>query len=200
MKLLPLDSPGLLQLAASWLAQEENYRWLDFGGGRQIVTPALLKIMAQRETHFLRVYTAGPGNDPIGIVGLNDLDRGFRTGTLWGATGDKSFRHRGFATYAGSKLLTLAFRDLGLSVVNTWAVEHNPSVRLIERLNFRFVGRQRQCHCIDGQVYDRLLFDLLAAEHREIDERQPRGGIGPGPGDRQLRTAAGTGFQSFAAH
>jgi hypothetical protein len=82
VKLLPLDSPGLLELAAVWLAQEENYRWLDFGGGRQIVTPALLRVMTQRETHCLRIYTAGPGDDPVGIVGLNDVNRHAGTATL----------------------------------------------------------------------------------------------------------------------
>jgi len=169
MKLLPVDSPELLELAARWLAREENYRWLDFGGGKQIVTPALLKVMTQRDTHFLRVYTAD-NDEPIGIVGLNNVDRTFRTGTLWGATGEKAFRHRGYATFAASRFLTLAFRDLGLHTVNTWVVEHNPSARVLERLHFRFYGRQRQCHRIDDRFYDRLFFDLLATEHRELEE------------------------------
>jgi RimJ/RimL family protein N-acetyltransferase len=64
--------------------------------------------------------------------------------------------------------LTLAFQELGLHSVNTWTVEHNPSQRGVARLGFRFIGRQRQCHFISGQPYDRLLFDLLASEHREI--------------------------------
>jgi hypothetical protein len=41
---------------------------------------------------------------------------------------------------------------------------------VLERLKFRFYGRQRQCHCIDGRFYDRLYFDLLASEHRELEE------------------------------
>jgi RimJ/RimL family protein N-acetyltransferase len=169
MKLLPLDSPDLLDLAARWLARKENYQWLDFGGGKQIVTPALLKVMTQRETHFLRIYTADD-DTPIGIVGLNNVDHTFRTGTLWGATGEKSFANRGYATFAASQALTLAFEDLKLHSVNTWTVEHNRSVRVLERLKFRFYGRQRQCHCIDGRFYDRLYFDLLASEHRELEE------------------------------
>jgi len=48
MKLLPLDTPKLIELVAAWLARKENYQWLDFGNGRQILTPALLKIMALR--------------------------------------------------------------------------------------------------------------------------------------------------------
>jgi RimJ/RimL family protein N-acetyltransferase len=170
MKLLPLDKPGVFDLAAGWLAQKENYQWLDFGSGRQIVTPQLLKVMVQRDTHFLRAYTSDRDDVPIGIVGLNSVDRVFKTATFWGVSGDKSFRNRGYSTIASSKLMSLAFGDLGLHSVNTWTVEGNPSLRTIERLGFRFVGRQRRCHCIDGRLFDRLLFDLLASEHRDLDE------------------------------
>src|SRR3989442_696614 len=134
MKLLPLDRPELIELVASWLARKENYQWLDFGSGRQIITPALLKIMAQRETHFLRVYTSPRDNTPIGIVGLNNVDRAFKTATFWGAAGDKSFRNRGYGTLAGLKFMTHAFRDLDLRAVNTWVADGNPSIKIIERL------------------------------------------------------------------
>ena len=174
MKLLPIDRPELLQLAAGWLARKENYQWLDFGNGRQPVTPALLKIMIQRESHFLRFYTSDRDDDPIGILGLNSVDRSFRTATFWGVSGEKSFRNRGHSTFASSRFLTLAFRELGLEAINTWAVDQNPSLRTIERLGFRLVGRMRQCHYIDGRPYDRLLFDLLAGEHRELDEQRWR--------------------------
>lgn len=170
MKLLPLDTPDLLQLVAGWLARKENSQWLDFGNGRQIVTPALLKIMVQREAHFLRAYTSSSDDIPIGICGLNSVDHTFKSATFWGASGDKSFRNWGYGTLAGSKFLTLAFRELGLRAINTWVVAHNPSRRIIERLGFRFIGGLRQCHYIDGRPYDRLLYDLLAAEHRELDE------------------------------
>lgn len=170
MKLVSLDSPELIGIAADWLARKENYQWLDFGSGKQIVTPALLKIMVQRDAHFIRAYTSDRDDLPIGILGLNDVDRAFKSATFWGVSGEKSFRNRGYSTLASSKFLTLAFRELGLHTINTWAVEHNPSLRTIERLGFRLVGRQRQCHYIDGRLCDRLLFDLLASEHREIDE------------------------------
>jgi len=172
VKLLPLDTPEIIDLAAGWLAQQENYQWLDFGYGRQLVTPALLKIMVQRETHFLRVFTSDRDDAPIGITALNNVDRVFKTATFWGAVGEKSFRNRGHGTLAGAKLLTFAFRDLGLHSVNTWVVDGNPSLKIVERLRFRFIGRQRQCHYIDGRPYDRLLFDLLASEHRELDEER----------------------------
>jgi len=173
MKLLPLDTPEILELAARWLADKDNVQWLDFGNGRPVVTPALLRIMSQRETHFLRAYTSD-SDTPIGVIGLNSIDRTFKTATFWGVSGDKSFGNRGFSTIASSKLLAIAFGDLGLHAINTWAVDGNPSVRTIERLGFRFIGRQRRCHYVDGSPRDRLLFDLLAAEHCEIDEARWR--------------------------
>ena len=169
MKLLMLDNPEIIELAAGWLALKENHQWLDFGNGRQIITPTLLKIMAQRPTHFMRAYTSDSDDEPVGVCCLNGVDLSFGSATLWGAAGEKAFRSRGLGTLAASRVLTLGFRELGLRTINTWVVEHNPSLRLIERLKFRYVGRQRQCHIIDGQVYDRLLFDLLASEHEGID-------------------------------
>jgi len=173
MNLLPLDRPALLELVAGWLAEKQNYQWLDFGDGRQVVTAPLLRVMVQRETHFLRVYT-DDDDVPVGVAGFNSVDRRFRTATLWGVTGEKSFRSRGYASSAAARLLTIAFRELKLHAVNTWVVDGNPSRRLIERLDFRFVGRQRQCHYIDGQCRDRLFYDLLASEHRHVEDRGPR--------------------------
>ncbi len=168
MKLLPIHAPRDFERVAGWLAQKENYQWLDFGNGLQILTADLLRIMSRRDTHLLRIYTADRDDTPIGIVGLNGVDATFRTATFWGVSGDKSFGNRGYSTYASSRLMSLAFNELGLISVNTWAVEANPSIRTIERLGFRYLGRQRHSHAIDGRVCDRLLFDLLASEHREL--------------------------------
>lgn len=166
MKLLPLESAADIETASGWLAEKANYQWLDFGNGQQIVTPPVLKIMAQRKSHLLRLYAPDEHDRPVGIVGLENVNRKFRTATLWGAAGDKSFRSRGYSIEATYHLLTLAFDELGLHAVNTWIVEGNPSQRLVERLGFRYCGRQRESHELDGERRDRLLFDILADEHR----------------------------------
>lgn len=168
MQLKPLDSSELIELVAGWLAQKENYQWLDFGGGRQ-PTPALVKIMVQRDTNVLRVFTADDDTTPIGVVGLNNVDRYNKTAMLWAVLGDKSCVRRGYTTRALSKMLTLGFQDLGLEAVQSWSVAHNSAgIEVTKRLNLRFVGRQRQCHSIDGRAFDRLLFDILPDEHKEI--------------------------------
>jgi RimJ/RimL family protein N-acetyltransferase len=169
MRLIPLDSAGLIELVARWLSEKENFQWLDFGGVRQEqVTPALVKIMAQRGTSVFRVYTADDDETPVGVVGLHNVDRHFKTATVWAALGNKSYARRGYATRAVSKMITLGFRELGLGAINTWVVEHNPSVEVARRAGLRHVGRLRRCHYIDGEAFDRLLFDILPSEHTEL--------------------------------
>jgi len=103
---------------------------------------------------------------PIGIVALRDLSPNFKSAMLWYVLGDKTCSRHGYTTRAVRKLLHFGFADLGLEAVNAWTVEANiPSIRVLERNNFRLIGRLRSCHEIDGQKFDRLLFDLLASEH-----------------------------------
>jgi RimJ/RimL family protein N-acetyltransferase len=168
MQLVPIESPEQYRLVSSWLAQKENYQWLDFGDGRQLVGPEWLKIASQRGTQVLRIFTSDDTDAPIGVVGLSNINPHFKTANLWIVLGDKTCAGRGYASRAVSAMLTLGFAELGLFAINTWIVEHNPSVRVAERVRFKPMGRQRQCHYIDGRAYDRLWFDLLASEHREI--------------------------------
>jgi RimJ/RimL family protein N-acetyltransferase len=171
MQLLPLNTPELVNAVADWLNDPANYQWLDFGNGVQNLSPALLKIMSQKDTHVLRVFTADDDRTPIGVVGLSNVDRNFRVATIWVALGDRHFSAMGYPMRASSKMLTLAFRELELNVVQAWCVECNhASARIIRRLNFQPIGRQRQCHRIKGRIYDRLWFDILPFEFREIND------------------------------
>jgi RimJ/RimL family protein N-acetyltransferase len=167
MQLKPLDSPPLLQLVAGWLSQKENYQWLDFGDGRQTVSPEWLKIAMQRGTLVLRVFTSDLDDQPIGVVGLASVNRNFKTAQFLIVVGDRTYAKQGYATRAGLAMLTIGFRELGLNSIHTWIVEGNHSVHLARNLNFKPIGRQRQCHFIDGRSYDRLWYDVLASEHQE---------------------------------
>jgi len=167
MKLLPLSSPELIELVAGWLGKPDNYKWLDFGNGVQMVSPITLRIMTQRDIHVFRAYTADHGDVPVGVVGLTNVDRHFKTASVWVVLGNK--RYGGCTTEAVSRMLTVGFRELGLHAVSAWTLETNiGGQRVLEALHFKYIGRQRQCHYIDGRPYDRLLFDLLATEHHDI--------------------------------
>lgn len=181
MRLKPIDSPEVIELVAGWLSQKENYQWLDFGG--RALTPALVRVMAQRETNVLRVFTTDDDETPIGVVGLSNVNRGFKTAEVWAVLGDKSYARRRFTIRAVSKMLTLGFHDLGLEAINSWAVAHNPSTGFARQLHLNLIGRQRHCHYIDGRPYDRLWFDILATEHEELEEEiaAPSAGAGLTP-------------------
>jgi len=169
MKLLPIDSVELIELVAGWLGKYDNYKWLDFGNGVQQINPVTLRIMTQRDIHVFRIYTAGEEEEPAGVVGLTNVDRKFRTASLWAVLGNK--RYGGYTMQASHRMLTVAFTELRLQAVSAWTVETNiPAQRVLERLHFRYIGRQRQCHYLDGRPLDRLLFDLLATEHQDTSD------------------------------
>lgn len=169
MQLHPIDSSAI-QLVAAWMASKENYQWLDFGEGNQILTPVSLKIMTQRDIHLFRVFTSDFDQAPIGLVALTHIAHNFKTATLWYVLGDKRYAGQGYTTRAVSRILTMGFKELGLHAINAWAVESNePSIRVLTRNRFQMIGRQRRCHYIGGRPFDRLLFDLCATEHEELD-------------------------------
>ena len=171
MKLLPPDG-GLLALAATWLGDPANHRWLDFGQGRQALPAAALALLVHRPTNVVRVFTSDVDATPIGLVALSDVSTAFRTANLWYVLGDKTYGGRGLTSRAVARLLTTAFREHGLAAIDAWAVDVNrASIAVLEHNRFTLIGRQRRCHLIEGQPHDRLLYDLLAEEHEEIPMR-----------------------------
>jgi RimJ/RimL family protein N-acetyltransferase len=173
--LIPPESPELFQLVSGWLGDRENYQWLDFDDGRQLPSREWLKVAMHRRTAVLRVFTSDREYQPIGVVGLNRVNAHFGTANVWVVLGEKAFARQGYATRAVSRLLTHGFGLLGLRSIHAWVVEHNVSLEIVRRLGFTPIGRQRQCHAIDGRPCDRLWFDLLAAEHKEISDEHHDG-------------------------
>ncbi len=170
MQLKPLERVEVIEQAAHWLEDKTNSQWLDVGDGSNSFTPSWLKIMSKRRTHVIRVFTEDAADRPIGIVALDHVNPHFRSATVWAVLGDRTFARQGYTTRAVSAILTFGFQQLGLHSVNTWVVAHNVSASIPPRLHFREVGRLRECHRIDGRYYDRILFDLLASEHRLMND------------------------------
>jgi hypothetical protein len=196
MKLLPLDTPESIGLVAEWRGREDDYKWLEFGEGVGALSALSLKLMTQRDRHVLRLFTPDDSDLPIGLVALSDVRLLWKTaGSVWTVLGRKRFG--GYACRAVSMLLTFGFRELGLEAVSAWTVEHNhASRRILEQLGFRYIGRQRRRHWMDGRPYDRLLYDLLASEHRELPDGSPavtlmRPPHLPTPGPLRLADSAG---------
>lgn len=167
MRLIALDTPESIELAASWLSDERNYRWLDFGNGVQKVDVLLLRVMLQREVHVIRAYTADDGT-PIGLVGLSAVDRTSKSAWLWAVLGEKRYARSRYTLRAATAILEHGFRVLGLRVVGTWIVACNrPSINLAKHIGMNPAGRLRNYFYHDGKYHDRLLYDMLATEYLE---------------------------------
>jgi RimJ/RimL family protein N-acetyltransferase len=167
MILRPLGT-GDIEYVASWFAEEDIHQWLDFGNGVQVLNAAYLQSMAHDESNFCQLFTSDTNNLPIGVVGFSNISHNFHSASLWYVLGEKEFCRCGYTSRAVSKMLTLGFCHIGLRSVSAWTVEHNvASLRVLQRNNFRLIGRLRQAHMINGRAVDRLLFDLLTAEHRD---------------------------------
>ncbi len=165
-KLWPIEAEDA-PTALRWLADEENWQWLDFGNGMQVVPAPMLHLMRQRDTHCLRFF-GGEDTGPIGIVALSDIVPSKGTATLWYLLGEKDHGGRGHTTRAVQGLLDHAFGPLGLHAIHAWAVvENTPSIRVLEKCGFRRIGRQRGCHLLGDRRTDRLLFDLLSDDPQE---------------------------------
>jgi RimJ/RimL family protein N-acetyltransferase len=167
MELIPLENQGLIEQAAGWLAERRNRQWLDSGAGSQQLGPVALRAMSRSSDHILRAFTADETREPIGLVVLSSVNRDFRSALLWALLGDREHAAQGYVFRATSAMLTLGFAEYGLECINAWAVECNhASLRILQKLNFKPIGRQRGCHYIDGRPFDRLLFELQSSDHR----------------------------------
>jgi RimJ/RimL family protein N-acetyltransferase len=175
MELIPLESERQLRLGAGWLAEKSNHQWLDFGDGNGPLGPLTLARMSRDPAHIIRAFTADGDGAPIGLAALSSVNRDFRSAVLWALLGDRRYAAKGYVFRATSAILTLGFTDFGLECVNAWAVECNhASLRILKKLNFKAIGRERSCHYIDGRPFDRLLFELQSSDHRNRqDVRSP---------------------------
>jgi RimJ/RimL family protein N-acetyltransferase len=165
-----------LETIAGWLALPRIARWLDFGSDRPLTPVALKYAIAQGS---MRLFTYAPadaeGDAPIGVVGLSSIHPRFRTALLWYALGEPGFAGQGLTGRAAAEVVRIGFHELDLRAINAWVVDGNEaSVRILENIGFQRIGRQRQCHRIEGRRRDRLLFDIVSSE---FARRQGRCGM-----------------------
>lgn len=161
----PLDGRDF-EIAARWLSEDRNARWLDFGAGTPALTPVALKLLTRRNQHCIWVYGPPGERTPVGLVGLGNIQRRFGTAEAWVVLGEKEYGPRDLTTRAVARLLEHGFDELGLRCIYAWTVEINRGGRrLLERFGFRFAGKLRESHRIGNRTYDRLWFDLLADEY-----------------------------------
>jgi RimJ/RimL family protein N-acetyltransferase len=183
MKLLPIENKDI-PLVCQWLSRASG-EWLEFGIAE--FTPLAVKLLMNRKDEIFRLFTSDDEPAlPIGIVVLSNVNRKYKSASMWAVLGQSEMSKRGYTCRALIEILKIAFFEQDIESINCWLVDGNrASLRLLEILGFHYVGRQRRCHLIQQQWRDRLHFDLLRSEfeenipHLEARPVEPRGVVFP---------------------
>ena len=159
--IVPTDIPTI----KPWLIDPQNAKWLDpFFQNESLRDEQLALFLMRREKkNYLIIYH----DIPVGLIGLTDIDTINKSASIWSVLGHMSYRRKGITSLAYVLTLKKAFFELNLHSVNAWVADTNFSIRIFEKLGFYKIGRQRQCHMLDGILKDRILFDIL---HINFDE------------------------------
>lgn len=150
---------------AAWLADPDIIRWFDFGHGRQTLPVLAVQLMMQSGRHRLRVFGPTGHNVPSGLVAVSDLTHAFGTGSFWVLRDSRRPACTDMTLLASTEILREAFEIHHLHSISAWAVDSNVrSRRLLERIGFRLIGLQRDCHVMQGSRFGRVLYDLMPAD------------------------------------
>lgn len=113
----------------------------------------------------LRIFGIREEGRLVGTCQLHSIQPVHRSAELQIRIGDSKSRGRGVGTAATTRLLEIAFHELGLHRVYLHVFATNePARRLYERLGFRVEGVQREAAWIEGAWIDVVLMAILADE------------------------------------
>ncbi|WP_321855981.1 GNAT family N-acetyltransferase [Paraburkholderia tropica] len=150
---------------ATWLADPGINQWFDFGQGRQTVPALAVQFMIESGRHHLRVFGPAGHTPASGLVAVSDLTHAFGTSSFWVLRDSRRPACRDMTLLASAALLRDAFETGRLHCITAWAVDCNiRSRRLLERIGFRLIGLQRDCHVMQGSRFGRVLYDLLPGD------------------------------------
>lgn len=106
---------------------------------------------------------------PIGVIGLVNIDRRHGTAEIFIVIGDRDYWAKGVMRHAESLLIHWAFSEFGLEKI--WAhvrTNNIASIITMKKLGFKIEGTLRQHVCIAGQREDIFMCGLLKQDFKPI--------------------------------
>ncbi|MEM5948041.1 GNAT family N-acetyltransferase [Spirochaetia bacterium 38H-sp] len=104
-------------------------------------------------------------DNPIGTVGLAQMDHINRTAEIGIFIGDKNYWGKGYGTEAMSLLLDYAFKTLDLYSIFLRVYEYNErAIRSYKKIGFKQIGTRRKALRRDLKVYDIIYMDILSED------------------------------------
>lgn len=151
-----------IPLLKPWLTDKENAKFMDPFFQNESLRDEQIAFFLMRKDR--RTFLILCDSVPVGMMGLTNIDKINQSTEIWSLLGEKTYRQKGIITIGYVLTLKKAFQELYLHSVHAWVVDGNYTISVCEKLGFKTIGRQRQCHLFDGVFKDRILFDILRNE------------------------------------
>ncbi|RJR34383.1 MAG: N-acetyltransferase [Desulfobacteraceae bacterium] len=149
-------------LCRRWFENSETTKWLSsplrLGRYHRLVHE---KLISDRRNHVLFISV---DSAPIGLVGLQDIDRIDHKAEIWYMVGEEQYRRKDLASQAVRKLNEFSAHHLNLASLYAHVSVFNlASIRVLEKSDYRYVGRLRRSFRVNGEYQDLLLYDWIPA-------------------------------------
>jgi|LSQX01.2.fsa_nt_gb RimJ/RimL family protein N-acetyltransferase len=103
--------------------------------------------------------------EPVGLIGLLDIDTRFSKAEFYIVMGNPNFRGKGIALTATRKMLEMAFTKIGLNRVYLFTELTNINAQvLFIKAGFQVEGLLRQDAILNGQFSNRYAMSILKQE------------------------------------
>lgn len=114
------------------------------------------------------IFVASLNDKPIGIAGLSHADRIDQSAMIWYLIANNQDMGKGLGELLVRSIVSVAFDSFNLHSVYAYVAETNiPSIRVLEKNNFRRGGVHRESHTMNGVFLNRIFFDLIYGEEKE---------------------------------
>ena len=169
MELLPVDkSKEHYENCRVWLEDKEITKWLTsilrFGKYYKAVHEMLV---GNPKT---KLFFIKSDNRLLGLSGLFNIDKVDKRAEIFYLIGSQAERGKGVASKAVDLLKGFCVQDLGLCTIYAHVAEPNKaSVKVLEKNDFKYVGKYRKAFNLDGTYTDLLIFDWVC---KKLDSAQ----------------------------
>ena|GEM_PF-3574962 len=160
-------------LCRSWFEDRETTKWLSsplrLGRYPKVIHEKLITDR-RNQVFFIMVDSS-----PIGLVGLQDIDRIDHKAEIWYLVGEEPCRGKNYASQAVGRLNEFSANRLGLvSLYAHVSVLNLASIRVLEKNKYQYVGRLRRSFKVNGEYQDLLLYDWVPEFNRNEAKTQVR--------------------------
>jgi ribosomal-protein-alanine N-acetyltransferase len=133
----------------------------------------ILKSISEEKQNIYILIKNDNFNKPLGKITLSDFNPRNHSAEFGYYLPDNNRKH-GLGIIMLSQFIEKSFADgkLNLNKINATTSSCNmPSIKLLEKFNFKLDGRLREHYWIDEDRYDQLNYSMLKHEWNEMDGR-----------------------------